>query len=344
MNPFPTIPDEDTLDEVMTRPRSVLVDFIRQVHSPLVILGAGGKMGPSLAVLARRAAEEAGHPLEVTAVSRFSDPKARAWLEERGVRTLSLDLMERSSYANLPDSENVAYLVGLKFGTTGNPAATWATMVLPAALTCERYPGARITALSSGNVYPLSAVGGPGSAEGDPLTPLGEYSNACVARERIFEYSALKNGTPLALIRLFYAVDLRYGVLMDLADKILRGEVIDLQMGYLNCIWQGDANEMILRSLALAANPPTALNLTGSEALAVRDLAVRLGQVLGREVKFAGTEAGTALLADCRKMVERLGELPTPVDVMIRWTAAWALQGGRTLNKPTHFETRDGRY
>ncbi len=341
---FPFIQDEDTLDEVMTRPRPVLVEMIRSVRSPLVILGAGGKMGPTLAVLAKRAAEAAKHPLEVIAVSRFSNPQARAWLEGRGVRTLSLDLMERAAYARLPDSENIAYLVGLKFGTSSNPALTWATMTLPAAFTCERYPQARIAALSSGNVYPLTPVDGSGSSEDVPLTPLGEYSNACVARERIFEYFSLQNGTPLVLIRLFYAVDLRYGVLMDLAQKILRGEPVDVCMGYLNCIWQGDANEFILRALALAQSPPLALNLTGPQPLAVRDLAAQLAHALGRAVTFTGNEAGTALLADCRRMVERLGPPPTPLDWMIRQTAHWAAAGGRTLNKPTHFETRDGRY
>ena len=344
LTPEPAILDEDSLDEVMTRPRPELVAFIGQIRSPLVILGAGGKMGPSLAVLARRAAAQAGQALEVIAVSRFSDPRARDWLEARGVRALSLDLMERSAYRELPDSENVVYMVGLKFGTSTNPAATWATMTLPAALTCERYPQARVAALSSGNVYPLSPVGGTGSPESAALTPLGEYANACVARERIFEYCSQRNHTPLVLIRLFYAVDLRYGVLVDLAQKILGGEAVDTRMGYLNCIWQGDANAMILRALALAESPPLALNLSGPQALAVRDLAGRLGRAMGREVLLRGQEAETALLADCRRMVERLGAPSTPLEAMIGWTAQWVLRGGRTLNKPTHFETRDGRY
>ena len=342
--PFPLIPDETSLDEVMTRPRPELVEFIRQVRSPLLILGAGGKMGPSLAVLARRAAEQANHPLEVVAVSRFSNAQARSWLERRGVQTLSLDLMERASYEKLPGCDNLLYLVGLKFGTSVDPANTWATMTLPAALTCQRYPGARIVALSSGNVYPLSPVGGPGSGEGDALTPLGEYSNACVARERIFEYCARGAGIRLALIRLFYAVDLRYGVLVDIAQKIALDQAIDLQMGHLHCIWQGDANEMILRALALVDSPPLPLNLTGSEALSVRDLAGRLAREMGRAARFQGSESGTAILADCRRMLETLGPPPTPLDWLIGWTAQWVLNGGSTLNKPTHFETRDGRY
>lgn len=338
------IKTEEELDQMLTLPRPVLVDFIRQVQSPLVILGAGGKMGPTLAVLARRAALQAAYDLEVVAVSRFSDPRAREWLEARGVHTLSLDLMERSAYDYLPDSTNILYLVGLKFGTSRNPSATWASMTLPAAMVCERYPRARLVALSSGNVYPLSETQGTGSFETDPLVPLGEYANACVARERIFEYFSLKNNTPLVLLRLFYAVDLRYGVLLDIAQKVQQGQPIDLAMPYLNCIWQGDANEVILRALSLASVPPLPLNVTSPQALSVRRLAEKFGQIFSRPPVFVGQETDTALLANCQRMLDLLGEPATPVDTIMDWTAGWVRQGGRTLNKPTHFNTRDGRY
>ncbi len=339
-----SISDEQALDDLMTRPSAVLVDFMQAIQTPLVILGGGGKMGPTLAVLAKRAAEAAGRSLDVVSVSRFSNPEAGQWLETRGIRTLSLDLMERELYEQLPDTANIIYLIGLKFGTSQNPADTWATMTLPPALTCERYPQARMVALSSGNVYPLSSTAAGGSREDDALVPVGEYANACVARERIFEYFSRKNDTPLVLIRLFYALDLRYGVLLDLAQKIDRGEPVDLATGYVNCIWQGDANEMILRSLGLAQSPAAALNLTGTERLSVRETANQLGELLGKEVVFKGKETGSALLADTGRMVSALGLPASPINSVLRWTAQWVQRGGRQLNKPTHFETRDGRY
>jgi nucleoside-diphosphate-sugar epimerase len=341
---FSPITNETELDEVMTCPGQALVAGIGQVQSPLVILGGGGKMGPSLAVQARRAAQQAGRNLRVISVSRFSDAAARQWLEARGVETLSLDLMERASYARLPDSANLLYLLGLKFGTTRSPASTWATMALPPAMVCERYPGARISALSSGNVYPFVPVDGPAAREEDELTPLGEYANACVSRERVFEFCAQQYGVQLAQVRLFYAVDLRYGVLLDIAQKVWAGQAVDVTSGYLNCIWQADANQMALQALAHAAAPPFVFNLTGSERLAVRALAQRLAALMAREVTFTGSEAPNALLGDTTRMCDVFGQPPTPLDWMLRWTAAWVAAGGRTLNKPTHFDTRDGRY
>lgn len=335
---------EQALDERMTRPRPLLVEYMKNVRSPLVILGAGGKMGPTLALLARRAADAAGTGLEIVAVSRYSNPEARRMLEENGMRTLSLDLMERDGYAALPDSPNVLYLIGQKFGTTENPGATWVTNTLPPAYTCERYPTARIVAVSSGNVYPLTSVDGSGSMESDPLEPLGEYANACVARERIFEFFSRKNGTPIALIRLSYAVDLRYGVLYDIARRVWEGQPVDLRTGYFNCIWQGDANEAILRSLALADAPPYAVNLTGTQWCSVREMAEQFGQIMDRPVILQGQETGSAFLSNIVKMLRDLGEPPTSLDDVIRWTADWVIAGGRSLNKPTHFETRDGKY
>lgn len=332
------IASETELDEVMTRPRPVLVDFMRGVRSPLLILGAGGKMGPTLAVLAARAAK-----VDVIAVSRFSDAAARRWLEDHRVRTISADLLDRKALEKLPDATDVISLIGLKFGTTQNAAPTWAVNTLASANVAERYPAARIVALSTGNVYPLVSVQGPGSSESDPLTPLGEYPNAAVARERIFEYFSQQNGTPLAILRLNYAVDLRYGVLVDIARKVLAGEPVDVTMGHLNCIWQGDANEMILRSLGLARTPPLALNLTGPR-YRVRDLALRLGEIMGKKVEIVGNEANTALVSNTSRLQELLGTPATPIDQVLRWTAHWVAHGGRLLDKPTHFEVRDGKY
>jgi nucleoside-diphosphate-sugar epimerase len=335
---------EADLDDLLTRPGAALTRFIKTLTSPLVILGAGGKMGPTLAVLARRAAEAAGHPLEVIAVSRFTDERARAWLEERGVATRSCDLLNADAVRTLPDAENLIYLVGLKFGTGKNPAMTWAMNVLVPARVAERYPTARITALSTGNVYPLSAVSGVGSLETDALTPLGEYANAAVGRERIFEFYSRRDGLRLTVLRLFYAVELRYGVLVDIARKVFNSEPISLANGSFNCIWQGDANDMILRSLALAASPPTILNLCRPEIFSVRAVATRLGELLGRAPLFEGQESPTALIANAARAGAELGEPPTALETMLRWIAHWVARDGRNLGRPTHFEVRDGKY
>jgi nucleoside-diphosphate-sugar epimerase len=338
------ISTEEQLDEVLTRPRPVLVDFISTLKSPLIILGAGGKMGPTLAWLARRAAEAAGHSLDIFAVSRFSDLEARNWLEARGVRTLSIDLLNREALEQLPEAAEVVYLVGRKFGTSENAAQTWAINTLAPAYVAERFPRARMVVLSTGNVYPLVPISNGGSVETDALTPLGEYGNAAVARERLFEFFAQQYFTPMTILRLNYAVDLRYGVLVDIARRVHAGEPVGLTTGYVNCIWQGDANEMILRSLALAKVPPQVLNLTGPAVLSVRELALRFGDLLGQTVRFSGTEADTALLSNPARACALLGPPAAALEKVLRWTAHWVQGGGRLLDKPTHFEVRDGRY
>jgi hypothetical protein len=335
---------EEELEDVMTQPRPVLVEFMRTLSGPLLILGAGGKMGPTLAILARRAADEAGNSLEIIAVSRYSDARARQRLEEHGVRTISADLMDPAAFSSLPDTENLLYLVGLKFGTSTNPARTWATNTLVPAYAAERYPRARIAALSTGNVYPLAPTGGGGSRESDPLTPLGEYSNACVARERIFEYFSAKNDTPMVLLRLSFALDLRYGVLVDIANRVWCGEPVNVAMSHMNCIWQGDANEMIIRSLALASVPPAPLNLVGGGHHSIRQVAQRFAELMGKPVTFTGNEGPTAFLSNNALLQSTLGEPPTALETVMQWVAGWIMAGGRQLNKPTHFEVRDGGY
>lgn len=335
---------EEQLDELLTRPGAALVNSIQTFSSPLLILGAGGKMGPTLAVLAKRAAAAANHSLDVIAVSRFSDTRARQWLEARGVTTRSCDLLEEGSLEPLPETENMIYLVGLKFGTSRDPAATWALNTMVPARVAERWPHARIVALSTGNVYPLSEVRRGGSSETDPLTPLGEYANAAVARERVFEFSSRRHRAAIALLRLFYAVELRYGVLVDIARTVYAGEAVELANGYFNCIWQSDANDMALRALSLAASPPWAWNLCCPEVLSVRAVASQLGELLGRAPSFAGTEARTALLGNSTPICARLGPPSVPLETMLRWIAHWVKQGGRNLGRPTHFEVRDGNY
>lgn len=339
-----TIPTENDLDDILTRPSRALVEHMAAVSSPLLVLGAGGKMGPSLAVLAKRAAADAGHPLEVIAVSRFSDERARAWLEKRQVKTISFDLLNARDLSNLPDSANVLYLVGLKFGTAQDPATTWAINSLVPARVAERYASARMVALSTGNVYPLTEVAQAGALEHSPLTPIGEYANSAVARERVFEYYSKSNGTPVALMRLFYAVELRYGVLVDLARKVHSGEPIELANGFFNCIWQADANEMILRVLSLAATPPSVWNLCRPEIFSVRKTAEHLGALLGRPPQFIATESTTALLGNSSRLCQTLGAPAVSLETMLGWIAAWVRQGGRNLGRPTHFEVRDGKY
>ena len=338
------IETEAQLEDVLTRPSQSLIGFIRTLASPLLILGAGGKMGPSLAALVKRAAEAAGHHLEVIAVSRFSDPNLVARLQGCGIKTVSADLLEQRSVHDLPDSANILYLVGLKFGTAQNPSATWAINTIVPTRVSERYRKARIVALSTGNVYPFSDVSHGGSLETDGLTPLGEYANAAIGRERIFEFHSRSNQTPMALLRLFYAVELRYGVLVDLARKVHQGAPIDLANGSFNCIWQADANEMIVRALSLTTSPPSVWNLCRPEVVSVRAVANRFGELLGRAPQFKGQESSSALLGNSNPLCSQLGTPTTTLEPMVGWIAHWVERGGRDLGKPTHFEERDGRY
>ncbi|MBP9901987.1 MAG: NAD(P)-dependent oxidoreductase [Verrucomicrobia subdivision 3 bacterium] len=339
-----TIRNESELEEILTRPSAALIEAIKTISSPLLVLGAGGKMGPTLAVLARRAAEAAGHPLEVVAVSRFGNASSRQWLEARGVQTASCDLLDANAIIRLPDAANIIYLVGLKFGTAQNPAATWAINTLVPARVCERYPRSRIVALSTGNVYPPSAVSRGGAVETDSLTPLGEYANAAVGRERIFEYHAHRQHTPVTLLRLFYAVELRYGVLADIARKVHTGQPVALANGAFNCIWQRDANDLILRALPLTAAPARVYNLCRPEVFSVREIATRLGELLGRPPVFSGSETTTALLGNSAQLGTALDTTATPMETILHWTAQWVKHGGRDLGRPTHFEVRDGKY
>jgi nucleoside-diphosphate-sugar epimerase len=335
---------QTALEEFMSRPRPELIEFVRTISGPLVILGAGGKMGPTLALLARRALDAASNQAPVIAVSRFSKPESQAWFHQHAIETIPCDLTIQSALKSLPDCNNVIYMVGMKFGTSDDPARTWAFNTLPPSYVVERYANARITALSTGNVYPFVPISSTGSVENNSLMPQGEYANSCVARERIFEFCAQRGNTSLATIRLNYALDLRYGVFVDIAQKIFFGQEVDLTMGYFNAIWQGDANEMIIRSLGLADIPVQPFNLTGREILSVRKIAQRLGDLMDRPVHFHGEEAKTALLSNPAKLIAALGEAATPLDSVLQWTANWIMQGRDLLGKPTHFQEREGKY
>ena len=326
------IQSEDALLELLTRPSTPLVEFVKTLSGPLLVLGAGGKMGPTLCVLAKRAAEQAVHPLPVVAVSRFTDTKTRQWLEARGIETVSADLLDRNAVLRLPDAANVVNLTGLKFGTAQNPALTWATNTLAPSFVAERYAGSRIVALSTGNVYPLVSATSGGATEDHPLTPFGEYGNAAVARERIFEYFSQRNGTAVALIRLNFAVELRYGVLSDIGRRVWDGQPIDVANGWFNCIWQGDANDMILRALALTNSPAQAWNLSSVKALRVRDVAERFAELFGKPAHLSGSEAPDSFLCNAVKLCDRLGPPPTPLGTVMEWTAQWIRAGGSRWN------------
>jgi nucleoside-diphosphate-sugar epimerase len=326
---MPPITTVDELDEALSRPMAGVLETLTEVAGDIAVLGAGGKMGPTLAWMIRRAFEQLGQThRRVIAVSRFSSGSTAEWLRQRGVDVVPCDLLDCAAMAALPDVPNVIYMAGQKFGT----------------LVAERYPQARMVALSTGCVYPLKPWQGPGSHEDDPLGPPGDYANSCVGRERVLSYFAHRYGSPLCLVRLCYAIDLRYGVLLDLARKVCNNEPIDLSMGATHVIWQGDANARIIQCLSHTTNPPCAVNLTGRERLLTRDLAVRFGELLQRELHFAGNEAPTAWVWNADKSYEWFGPPSVTLDEMLVATANWVRNGGSTLNKPTHFEVRDGQF
>lgn len=334
----------EEVDLALSEPSPALIADLGRLSGDIVVLGAAGKIGPSLVELACRGVEAAGTDARVHAVSRFSKPEHADRLSTAGAKIIKADITDERALAALPDAENVIFLVGAKFGTQGNEHHTWATNAYLPGRVAERYARSRIVALSTGNVYPLSPVSSGGSAETDPVGPVGDYAMSCLGRERVLSHFAHLNSTPTALIRLNYAVEMRYGVLVDLATKINTGQPIDLTTGFANVVWQGYCNEVILRSLHHADVPPFVLNLTGPETLSIRRTAHRLAIRLGREADFVGTEAGTALLSDASRCHGLFGYPSLAVDQLIDFTADWVSSGGELLDKPTHFETRDGQF
>jgi nucleoside-diphosphate-sugar epimerase len=338
------MPDEAALEELLSRPTPALVETMARLDGDVLVLGAGGKMGPSLARLAHRASRDAGLPRRVVAVARFTDRAVRDALARDGIETWECDLFDRTAVARLPDAPNVIYLVGQKFGTTGDEARTWAVNAYLPGVAAERFAAARIVAFSTGNVYPLAPIEGEGPTERDPVDPVGEYARSALARERVFEFFSRRHGTPMAILRLNYAVEPRYGVLRDIADRVRDGDPVELTMGRVNVVWQRDANAIALRALAACAVPPVVLNVTGRPAHAVRWLAERFGRCFGVTPTFRGREGATALLSDARRAEELFGRPDVGIEEMIEHVAGWMLQGGRSLGRPTHFEEREGRF
>lgn len=332
------------LEERLSRPTAADVSAIAELEGDLLILGAGGKMGPSLAALARRAADLAKVRKRIIAVSRFSDEALRRQLSEQNIETIACDLLEPGALAKLPDVANVIFMAARKFGTTGSAHLTWAMNTFLPGLVAERYRDSRIVAFSTGNVYPLRQVRDGGATETTQVDPQGEYAQSALGRERMFEYGSDHWGTRVVILRLNYAVELRYGVLADIAQAVFERRPIDLRMGFVNVIWQGDANSVCLRAFPHCASPPLALNVTGAEILSVREIALKFAEKFAVEPLFAFDESLTSLLSDAGATHQMFGSPRVQVPEIIDWIAEWVKNRQPMLNKPTHFSTRDGKF
>ncbi|MBD3675193.1 MAG: NAD(P)-dependent oxidoreductase [Planctomycetaceae bacterium] len=331
----------EQLDDWLSEPTDAVRESLARLKGDILILGAGGKMGPTLARMARRALPE---QYEVIAASRFRSAEAADQLCRHGVQVEYCDLLDRDQVARLPDVSHVIYMAGQKFGTVDAAERLWMMNAVMPSIVAKRYRNSRNVVFSTGCVYSFVDVNSGGSKESDPLDPPGEYANSCIARERVFSFYSQEYETPVLLFRLNYAIDLRYGVLRDIADKVWHEQPVDVTMGHVNVIWQGDANARALQCLEKTAAPPSILNVTGPECLSVRSLAERLGELMGKTPIITGEEAPTAWLSDASQSIEWFGPPTVSVDQMLEATADWVTKGGESLGKPTHFETRDGKY
>ena len=337
--------NEEKLNARLTEPSIGLIEDMERLSGNIMILGAGGKMGPDLCVLAARASRAAGNARKVYAVSRFSEPGVADRLRAEGVTVISADLLEDSALESLPECENIVFMAGRKFGTGGNEYLTWGMNATLPALTAKRFAKSNFVVFSSGNIYPKVSIASGGATEDTPPDPLGEYPMSCLARERAFEYAAKAKGTRVCIMRLNYAIDLRYGVLHDVAQTLLSGRAVDLAaMPAFNCIWQKDANEAALRLLLHTSTEANIVNVTGPETADLQETAEKLAAALGCGVTFSGKAAETAYLNNADKAFRLFGYPSVTLDTLIEWQAQWLLSGGRSLGKPTHFEERNGKY
>lgn len=339
-----SITSVEELDDLLSQPTDAVVETLHKFSGDVVILGVAGKMGPTLTRMVRKASNQSGTPRRVIGVARFSDPEVATRLQGWGIETIAADLLDRQQVARLPEAPLVVYMAGRKFGSTGQESLTWAMNAYLPALVCERYRDSRIVAFSTGNVYGYVPVSSGGSRETDPLRPVGEYAQSCLARERMFEHFSQTQGTPTAIIRLNYACELRYGILVDLALQVWRNEPIDLTMGAFNILWQADANAHALCALADCGSPAVPINVTGPETLRVRDVCEQLGRLLNRTPQFVGTESVDALLNDASAALERYGSPRVSAEQLLVWIADWIRRDAPRLDKPTHFASRDGRF
>lgn len=334
----------EELEDRLSEPTPYLVEAMRALKGDVIILGAGGKMGPTLTRMVSRAADEAGGGRKVTAVSRFSLPREKEKLDRLGIQTIAANLLDPVALEGLPECPLVIYMAGMKFGATGNEPLTWAMNTFLPGMVCRKFSSSRIAAFSTGNVYGLSPAMRGGSRESDSLAPQGEYAMSCLGRERMFQHFSQTLNLPTVILRLNYAVELRYGVLTDIAAKVWRGDAVDVAMGCFNVLWQRDANAMAIAALLQADSPATILNLAGPEVLSVRSVAQQFGQIMGREPIINGAEASDALLGNAQAVYQYFGYPTVNAGQLIEWTARWVMQGGESLGKPTHFESRDGRF
>lgn len=335
--------NENELENFLSIPHDVTVEVVKNLDGDFMILGIGGKMGPTLGKMIINAAKKAGVSKNAYGVSRFSDTNIRTGLEKSGIECFTCDLLNPEEVLNLPTVKNVIFMAGRKFGQAGSDHLTWALNTIVPANVARYFTDSRIVVFSTGSVYDLCPVDSNGPSETDTFTSVGEYANSCLGRERIFEHYSRQNGTKTLLFRLNYAIDLRYGVLYEIGEKVFKCSPINLDMGYANVIWQGDACNYAIRSLELAASPPEILNVTGSK-IRVRDVAYLFGDLMGKKPVFFGDEASTALLSDNSKMCRIFGEPPTSLVQMINWITDWIMKGGKILDKPTHFQTRNGQF
>ena len=334
----------EQLEELLSEPTPAVIETLRRLDGDILLLGVAGKMGPTLARMARRASDAAGVRRRVIGVSRFSSRDQETTLNTHGVETIRCDLLQEAEVDNLPEAPNIIFMAGMKFGSTGQEALTWAMNSYLPAVISRRYRRSRIVAFSTGNVYGLVPATSGGSREVDSLNPVGEYAMSCLGRERMFEHFSRSLRIPTALLRLNYACELRYGVLVDLAQRVWAEEPIDLAMGHFNIIWQGDANAMTLQALDSVAVPPCVLNVTGPERLSVREVCVTFGRLMNRRVTFRGSESATAFLSDVQIARQLFGPPRVTAEALMHWIANWVMRGGATLGKPTHFDLRDGKY
>jgi len=340
------IENEEQLEEVLSRPCEATIELLGSIEGDFMVLGAGGKMGPTLCRLLKKAVQAADQERNIYAASRFSDREARDRLEAAGIKTIQVDLLDRSGYAALPAARNLYFLAGMKFGASDTEDLTWAMNTYVPALAAEHWSGpeVRMVVFSTGNVYPFVDVDSGGAGEQTPPSPLGEYAMSCLGRERIFQHFSRSRGTRTVIIRLNYANELRYGVLVDIAQKVLAEQPVDLTMGHVNVIWQGDANDYIARSLALASSPASVLNVAGPETLTVRFLAERMAELANKTVRFTGKEQSTALLSDSTRCVDLFGPPAVSLQQMLSQVLDWLSRGMKTLKKPTKFQVRDGKF
>ncbi len=338
------IDTEEQLEEKLAQPLPEDLAAMRALQGDILVLGVGGKMGPSLVRLMQRAVTGAGIKKKIIAVARFTDKTLPAALNAEGIETIASDLLEDGVLDRLPDVPNVIFMAARKFGTTGSEYLSWAMNTQLPGLVASRYRGSRIVCFSSGNVYPLRPLHLGGASEETPVDPRGEYAQSVLGRERIFEYGSHRWGTPVALLRLNYAIDLRYGVLSDIGTKVYQRQPLDICTPALNAIWQRDANSVCFRAFAHCQSPPFVLNLTGPETLSVRWIAEEFGKHFGCEPIYVGEETSSAYLNNAAKQHRLFGYPTVTPDEMIEWTAHWIASGKKNLNKPTHFQTRDGKY